>query len=186
MAGTTRNPATSSVKISWPVKIRRSRMVLSSRRHGATAERGGNRKDSPRYDPKFNRQGGRCRKIRGKSELGIDQHRQHIYVGRQRERRAERTHRGRKGNSAGGNEGRSERRQNNIALHGPGAGAERARGFFRADVKLLDCGHDRENDARDRKIEISQEKSVDRIGEDQLLAKHAVCEIADQALAPSE
>src|SRR5580693_8450069 len=111
IAGTTRKAATSSVKISWPVKIRRSRMVSSGRRDGAAAERAGERQDGPGDDPEPDRQRGRGGEIR-----------------RERERGAERAHRGGKGDRAGGHKRRSQRRQHHVALHRPWAGTERARG----------------------------------------------------------
>src|SRR5471030_2850982 len=107
-AGTTRNAATSSVKTSWPAKIRRARMTSAGRRDRAARERAGKRQDKPGDDAEPDRQrGGGC-EIRSQSELGIDQHRQHIDICCERKRGAERPHRGRKSNCAGGNEGRRE------------------------------------------------------------------------------
>src|SRR6516164_2664237 len=91
-AGTTRNAATIRVKTSWPVKIRRSRMVSSSSSNRAAGERAGQRKDEPGDEAEPDRKRGRCGKIRCQGEFGIDQHWQHIDIGRERECGAERAH----------------------------------------------------------------------------------------------
>src|ERR1700727_2226953 len=52
--------------------------------------------------------------------------------------------------------------------------APRARGFCEANVKLLHRGHDGEDHARNREIEIAEKQPVDRIGKYQFFAEQAV------------
>src|SRR5215213_4532742 len=66
-------------------------MASTSRRNGASAEGASKRKNEPGDDAKPNGQRGRNGEIRSQREFGINQHRQHVDVRRQRKRRPERT-----------------------------------------------------------------------------------------------
>ncbi len=69
-------------------------------------------------------------------------------------------------------EGGSERRQHDVAHHGPGRSAERARGFFQAGVEFFHGGHDGEDHARNGEIQVAEEQALRRIGEHPFLAEH--------------
>ena len=71
-------------------------------------------------------------------------------------------------------------------MYRPGARAKRTRGFLQPDIELLHCGHNCENDAWDGKVEIAEKEPIDRISENQFLAKQPIGKVADQALTSGE
>src|SRR5689334_15819260 len=110
-AGTARKAATVSVNTSWLAKIRRSRMISSGCCYRTAAERTRKRQHKPGDDAKTNRQRGGNREIRSEGKLGVDEHRQHVDIGRKRKGGTEGAHRGRKGDGARRDECRRQRRK---------------------------------------------------------------------------
>ena len=66
----------------------------------------------------------------------------------------------RKGDGTGGDEGRAERRQDDVAVDGPRPRAERASRFLQARVEFLDRRHDGEDHARNGEIQVTEKQAL--------------------------